>query len=98
MRTKFKKDAILKIDDGSLFLNVDANIAPRVIAERLMRMLPGLIHENQSRYVPGRNICDNICSIIDLMAYTKDKSKPGILFFIDFEKAFASLECDFLLF
>ena len=56
-----------------------------------MRMLPDLINENQSRYMPGRNICENICSIIDLMAYTKDKSEPGILVFIDFEKA--CLEC-----
>ena len=50
-----------------------------------------LIHENQSRYMPGRNICENLCSIIDLMAYTKDKSEPGISVFIDFETA--CLEC-----
>ena len=30
------------------------------------------------------------------MEYTKDKNKPGILFFIDFEKGFDSLEWDFL--
>ena len=28
--------------------------------------------------------------------YTKDKNEPGILLFIDFEKAFDSLEWDFL--
>ena len=30
------------------------------------------------------------------MKYTKDSNKPGILFFTDFEKAFDSLEWDFL--
>ena len=77
-------------------LNVDAKIASKVIAERLKRVLPNLIHENQSGYVPDRSICENIRSILDIMEYTKDNNKPGILFFIDFEKAFDSLEWDFL--
>ena len=77
-------------------LNVDAKIASKVIAERVKRVLPYLIHENQSGYVPGRSICENIRSILDIMEYTKDNNKPGILFFIDFEKAFDSLEWDFL--
>ena len=69
-------------------LNVDAKISSKVIAERLKRVLPDLIQENQSGYIPG----DNIRSILDIMEYTKDNSKYGILFFIDFEKAFDSLE------
>ena len=72
-------------------LNVDAKIA-----ERLKRVLPNLLHKNQSGYIPGGNICENIRSILDIMKYTKDSNKPGILFFIDFEKAFDSLEWDFL--
>ena len=43
-----------------------------------------------SRWVPL------IRSILDIMEYTKDKNKPGILFFIDFEKAFDGIEWDFL--
>ena len=77
-------------------LNVDAKITSKVIAQRLKRVLPNLIHENQSGYVPGRSICENIRSILDIMEYTKDNNKLGILFFIDFEKAFDSLEWDFL--
>ena len=71
-------------------LNVDAKIASKDIAERLKRVVPNLIHENQLGHVPGRS------SILDIMEYTKDNNKPGILFFIDFEKAFDSLEWDFL--
>lgn len=77
-------------------LNVDAKIASKVIAERLKRIVPDLTHDNQSGYIPGRDICDNILSVIDLMKYIKDKSGPCILYFIDFEKAFYCLEWNFL--
>ena len=77
-------------------LNVDAKIASKVIAERMKRLLPEVIHNNQSGYIPGRNISENIRSILDIMEYTKAKKLPGLLLFIDFEKAFDSLEWDFL--
>ena len=41
---------------------------------------------NQSGYIRGRNICDNIRSIIDLMEYTKERSEPGILFSLILKK------------
>ena len=72
---------------GPIFLlNVDAKIASKVIAERLKRMLPDLLNENPSGYILGRNICDNIRSIIDLMIYTKERSEPGILFLLILKK------------
>ena len=77
-------------------LNVDAKIASKVMSERMKRLLPGLINHNQSGYIPGRNISENIRSILDIMEYTKVKKLPGLLLFIDFEKAFDSLEWDFL--
>ena len=68
-------------------LNVDAKIALKVIAERMKRLLPELIHDNQSGYIPGRWIGENIRSILDIMQYTQSKELPGLLLFIDFEKA-----------
>ena len=44
-------------------LNVDAS---KVIAERMKRLLPGLIHHNQSGCIPGRNVSENIRSILDI--------------------------------
>lgn len=73
-------------------LNVDAKIASKAIAERMKRLLPNLIHENQFGYIPGRRINENIRSVLDILDYTKYKNLQGLLVFIDFEKAFDSLE------
>ena len=73
-------------------LNVDKKIASKVIADRMKSLLPKLIHYNQSGYIPGRNISENIRSIRDIMDYARAKKLPGILLFIDFEKVFDSLE------
>lgn len=62
----------------------------------MKRLLPGLIHHNQTGYIRGRNIGENIRSILDIMSFTRAKNLPGILLFIDFEKAFDSLEWHFL--
>ena len=77
-------------------LNVDAKIALKVIAERMKRLLPELIHDNQSGYIPGRWIGENIRSILDIMQYTQSKKLPGLLLFIGFEKAFDNLQLDYL--
>ena len=54
-------------------MNVDTKIASKVIAERMKRLLPKLIHFNKSGYIPGRNVIENISSILDIMDYTKAK-------------------------
>ena len=60
-------------------LKHDAKIASKVIAERMKPILPGLTHHNQSGYIPGRNISENIRFILDIMEYTKVKKLPVII-------------------
>ena len=59
-----------------------------MIALRLKKVLPNIIHHNQTGYVEDRYICETIQS--DL------KNIPDILMFIDFNKAFDSLERHYL--
>ena len=66
-------------------INVDAKIASNVIAARIIKVLPEIIHTNQTGYVKGRFIGEAARSILDVMKYTKQKNMPGILLFIDFE-------------
>ena len=76
-------------------INIDAKIASKVIATGIIKVIPEIIHSNQTGFVKGRFIGEAARSIIDIMDYTKSQNIPGLSLFIDFEKAFDSLDWDF---
>ena len=73
-------------------INIDDKIASKVIAARIIKVLPEIIHTNQTDYVKDRFIGEAARPIIDVMEYTKQQNISGILLFIDFEKAFDSID------
>ena len=77
-------------------LNIDYKIATKVIANRLAKVLPDIISPNQTGYVKKRYIGENVRLIDDIINYAKLKKLPGIAVFIDFKKAFDSIEWDYL--
>ena len=77
-------------------LNVDYKILAKIIATRIDPSLPSLIHTDQTGFIKGRYIGQNIRLLDDLMNFTDVNKIPGILLFIDFEKAFDTLEWSFL--
>ena len=77
-------------------INVDSKIATKVIANRIKNVLPGIIHSNQSGFRKGRFIGETARSILDIIAHTESSKLPGVLLFIHFEKAFDSIEHNFL--
>ena len=77
-------------------LNVDYKILARIIAMRIEPFLPCLIHSDQTGFIKGRYIGQNIRLLNDLMNYVDENKIPGILLFIDFEKAFDTLEWNFM--
>jgi len=66
------------------------------MARRIELSLPSLIHSDQTGVIKGRYIGQNIRLLDDLMNFIDVNKIPGILFFIDFEKAFDTLEWSFL--
>ena len=76
-------------------LNTDYKIATKSIAARIAKVLPSLIHEDQSGYIKGRK-GQNIRLIADIIECTKTLDNPGIALFLDFKKAFDSLEWNFI--
>ena len=67
-----------------------------MIAKRIQPKLPKLIHTDQTGFIKGRFIGQNVRLLIDLMEYTDVKKIPGILLFVDFEKAFDTVEWSFI--
>ena len=78
-------------------LNVDAKIMSKVIATRIKSVLPNIIHHNQTGFIKDRYIGETVRSIFDIMESTVEENIPGLMIFIDFEKAFDSLEWNYLL-
>ena len=79
-------------------LNTDYKIATKAIAMRLEKVLPKIIHPCQAGYIRGRYIGECIRAISDIMSFTKEKNLPGAAVFLDFEKAFDSIEYNYLQF
>ena len=77
-------------------LNIDYKIATKTIAGRISKVLPKLIHEDQTGYVKDRFIGQNIRLVKDIMKITSVENIPGMTIFIDFKKAFDSVDWNFL--
>ena len=77
-------------------LNVSYKIASSCIANRLKTVLPKLINEDQTGFIAGRYIGENIRNLYDILHYTEKNQIPGLLLLIDFEKAFDSISWTFI--
>ena len=77
-------------------LNCDYKIAAKAIAKRLENVLPTLINHDQTGFLKGRFIGENIRLIDSINCYARENNIPGLLLFLDFEKAFDTIEWSFM--
>ena len=77
-------------------LNVVYKIGSSCIANRLKIHLPQLINEDQTGFMKNRYIGDNLRLIYDIIAHLDESKSPGLLLNIDFEKAFDSVNWNFM--
>lgn len=94
----YKKNDPLNLDNYRpiTLLNVDVKIIAYALAQRLKPILPKIIHNDQNGYVKNRYIGFNIRQIQDIIEYSEKYSVEGAILFIDFSKAFDSLEWSFM--
>ena len=77
-------------------LNTDYKIIAKVMANRLKIFLHEIINDDQTGFMKGRNIGCNIRTIINLIEYCDGNDIPGSIVLLDIEKAFDSVEHDYL--
>ena len=68
----------------------------KVIGQRIESTLSSLIHTDQTGFVKGRFIGQNVRLLNDIIEYADAKKLPGILLFIDFRKTFDTIEWNFI--
>ena len=77
-------------------LDIVYKLASGSIANRIKLILDKIIGKEQTGFIKGRYIGENIRLIYDLMNFTEINNIPGLILLIDFEKAFDSLSWRFI--
>jgi hypothetical protein len=77
-------------------LNADYKILAKVLAMRIQTVIPYLINHDQSGCIKHRSTFTNIRSIYDIINCINEKKTTGIITFIDYEKAFDTVNWKFL--
>jgi len=73
------------------------NYMSKAIATRVKNVLPNIIYLNETGFIEDRYIGETVRSIFHIMDLRAEQDIPGLLIFIDFQKAIDSLGRNLLL-
>ena len=73
-------------------LDCDYEIATKSIANRIKKVLPKISNNDQTAFLQNRTFVENIRIIDSIIKYANTKQIPGLLLFIDFQKAFNNIK------
>lgn len=76
--------------------NVSYKIITKIIANRLKKLLPIIISENQGSFVPKRQIIDNVILIQEAIHSSLNKGERGMIIKLDMANAFDRVDHSFL--
>ena len=71
-------------------------VASKALAERMKKVIHSIIHCDQTAHVKGWYIDKTVRLIDDLLTYADQENLDGIMFAADIQKAFDSVEHNFV--
>ena len=77
-------------------LNCDGKFYAKMLALRLEKITPYLIHSDQSGFQRNRSIQDNLFDLVSVLDYVKEKQDKYLLISFDFQKAFDKVNWQYL--
>lgn len=98
--TVIPKDGKDQLECGSFrpisILNIDYKLYTSILARRVEKVLPQLIHTDQTGFVPQRQTHDNIRRSLHVLSHIQEHKLQALLISLDAEKAFDSVSWEFL--
>ena len=73
-------------------LNLDYKILAKVFAERMKLILDSVISPEQTGFLAGKDICENIRRTLETIEFSNHNQKAGVIISIDFKKCFDRVE------
>ena len=77
-------------------LNTDYKILAFILSSRLQPILGRIINHDQTAYLKKRFIGQNVRLTYDVIDYANTENIPGAILFLDFRKAFDTIEWNFM--
>uniref|UniRef100_A0A803K7H0 Reverse transcriptase domain-containing protein n=1 Tax=Xenopus tropicalis TaxID=8364 RepID=A0A803K7H0_XENTR len=77
-------------------LNVDIKLFSKILGSRLNKLMPKLIHPDQSGFILGRQTTDAIRRLLNIIADTNTSKSPILVLMLDVYKAFDSVTWPYL--
>ncbi|XP_043696657.1 uncharacterized protein LOC122647302 [Telopea speciosissima] len=94
-----KKEGAIAMNDFRhiALCNLLYKFIAKILARRLKSVVDLLVSDNQTAFIPGRNISDNILLCNDIVrGFERKNHSPSLLLKIDIHKAFDSIWWDFI--
>ena len=77
-------------------LNVFFKIMTKSLARRVARVIDTLINEDQTAFIKGRFIGENVRMALDVINFARENDKKGLFPLCDWEKAYDSVSWEYL--